>query len=473
MYLIGCFMGITLAALAWLSRREEGKVLMRMSVYLYKKGCIHKAPLLNAPQVQKELENLHPGQSGLLLQGDYYTRKIKLVLAVLLLGTLVGVLVRVKAETGGSLTIQGELLRPQPGKGDKQVELQAFLEGRELGRMTVMVPERQLTEQETRELYEIFWERLSREALGENPSWRQVYAPLTLTEELEGYPFAVSWRSGNYEVLSNSGAITCPETPTEVMLKAEIRYLDYTWQEELKLLVVPRPLTETELLVRQAGEAYYRAQEADAEKDKIRMPTELEEMQLTWKEIQEDHSLLVLFLTMAAAAAVFLLQDRDLHQQVLKRREEMKAAYPVALNKLILYLGAGMTIRGAFQKIALDYQKRQTREKQKPLYEEMLYACNQLQSGISESRVYELWAARTGLQDCARLSTMLIQNLKKGNAALLPRLKEEGKKALQEELNLRRKRGEEAGTRLLVPMVMMMAIVLVLVMIPAFQSFGI
>lgn len=472
MYIIGSLIGIGLAVLAWLSRREEGNLLMRMAVWLYKKGCVHRAPLLNTRQVQKELESLHPGQPGLRLQVDYYTRKIQLVLAVLGLGTLLGVLVRVRTGMEGNLTAQGELLRPQPGKGDKQVELQAFLEGKLLGRMTVTVSQRQLTEQEAQELYGEFREVLFCQALGDNPSWQQVYSPLVLAEELEGYPFTVSWKSGNYEVLSSSGAIHCPETPTEVTLTAAVHYLDYAWQEEVTLTAVPQPLTETELLVRQVSEAYELAREADAEKPQIRLPEELGEGQLTWKEIREDYSLLLFALTVAAAAAVFLLQDRDLHQQVLKRREEIKTAYPVVLNKLILYLGAGMTIRGAFQKIALNYRNQQSGEKQSPLYEEMLYACNQLQSGISESRVYELWAARTGLQDCARLSTMLIQNLKKGNAALLSRLREEENKALQEELNLRRKKGEEAGTKLLVPMVMMMAIVLVLVMIPAFQSFG-
>ena len=472
MYYIGGIVGIGLLILAWLSRREEGKLLLRMAVWLYKKGCIYKVPLLNTRQVQKELESLYPGQSGLLLQGDYYIRKLRLVLAVLGLGTLLGVLVRAKAGMEGNLTAQGELLRPEPGKGDKQVELQAFLEGEPVGQLTVTVPQRQLTEQEAQALYVEFWEVLSREALGENPSWQQIYSPLVLAEELEGYPFTVSWQSGNYEILSSSGAVHCPETPEEVTLTAVIRYLDYTWQEELTLQAVPRPMTETELLVIQAGEAYDRAQEADAEKPQIRLPEELGEKQLTWKEIREDHSLLLFAMTIAVAAAVFLLQDRDLHRQVLKRREEMKTAYPVVLNKLILYLGAGMTIRGAFQKIALDDRNRQPGKTQKPLYAEMLYACNQLQSGISESRVYELWAAQTGLPDCARLSTMLIQNLKKGNGALLTRLREEENKALQEELTLRRKKGEEAGTKLLVPMVMMMAIVLVLVMIPAFQSFG-
>lgn len=56
---------------------------------------------------------------------------------------------------------------------------------------------------------------------------------------------------------------------------------------------------------------------------------------------------------------------------------------------------------------------------------------------------------------------------------MLTRLREEGDRALQEELNLYRRKGEEAGTKLLVPMIMMMAIVMALVMIPAFQSFGI
>lgn len=182
--------------------------------------------------------------------------------------------------------------------------------------------------------------------------------------------------------------------------------------------------------------------------------------------------MVLMLMTVCTSVAIFLFRDRDLHRQVLLRRERMKETYPVVVSKLTLYLGAGMTIRGAFRKIALDYSNRQDGEKEQPLYEEMLYACNQLQAGISESRTYEMWAARTGLQDCARLSAMLAQNLKKGNAALLSRLKEEGDKALQEELNLRRKKGEEAGTRLLIPMIMMMAIVMVLVMIPAFQSFG-
>ncbi len=96
MYLFGGLVGIVLVILAVLSRREEGKPLMKMAVYLYKRGCIYKIPLLNARHVQKDLESLHPGQSGMLLQGDYYIRKIRMLLVMLGVGTLLGVLTRAK-----------------------------------------------------------------------------------------------------------------------------------------------------------------------------------------------------------------------------------------------------------------------------------------------------------------------------------------------------------------------------------------
>lgn len=88
-------------------------------MYLYKKGCIHKVPMLNAHHVQRDLESLHPGQSGLLLQGDYYIRKLQLLLLVLCAGTLLGVMAHAKADREGSLTGAGELLRPLPGQGEK------------------------------------------------------------------------------------------------------------------------------------------------------------------------------------------------------------------------------------------------------------------------------------------------------------------------------------------------------------------
>ena len=471
MYLTGIVVAAGFILLLCLARREEGKPLERMALYLYKRGCIYRIPLLNAHHVQRDLESLYPGQSGLLLQGEYYRKKIGLLLAVLGVGTLLGVLASVGADMGRSLNGQGELLRPDRGEGARWVEREARVEGEQSCNIRVEVPERRATGQELAELYEEFWVTWKEQTLGDNLSWQEISLPLAPAEELEGYPFAVSWESSDREVLGTSGAIHAPLEPAAVTLTVESRYRDFYRREELMIRVIPQTLEGTRELAARAMEAYALAQEEYAVQDRILLPDSVGESSVSWREVREDHGLTLLLLTLAAAAAVYIFQDRDLHRQVLKRREQMKENYPVVLNKLILYLGAGMTVRGAFQKIATDHCARRGGECQ-PLYQEMLYACNRLQAGVSESRAYEQWAARTGLQECARLSAMLIQNLKKGNAALLDRLREEGERALQEELRLHRKKGEEAGTGLLVPMVMMMAIVMVLVMVPAFRSFG-
>lgn len=145
-------------------------------------------------------------------------------------------------------------------------------------------------------------------------------------------------------------------------------------------------------------------------------------------------------------------------------------SYPMVLNKLVLYLGAGMTVRGSFVKIAQDWQRSGKKEGGE-IYQEMLFACNELNAGVSESLVYQRFGQRTGLEEYTRLATMLSQNLKKGNTTLLLRLREESEKAQKENVHLKKKMGEEAQTKLLVPMIMMMTIVMVLVILPAFSAF--
>jgi hypothetical protein len=51
-------------------------------------------------------------------------------------------------------------------------------------------------------------------------------------------------------------------------------------------------------------------------------------------------------------------------------------------------------------------------------------------------------------------------------------LEQEERNAMNERINLAKKRGEEAGTKLLGPMILLLLIVMLMIMIPAFLSFA-
>ena len=131
-------------------------------------------------------------------------------------------------------------------------------------------------------------------------------------------------------------------------------------------------------------------------------------------------------------------------------------------------MGAGMTVRNALGKMGEDYKKQRVSKKEQYVYEEIVLLCHELQSGVSETDAYAHLGKRCRLQPYMKLSTLLSQNLRKGNRDLLSKLRQEAETAFEERKNSAKKAGEEAGTKLLLPMMMMLCIVMVLIMIPAY-----
>ncbi len=174
---------------------------------------------------------------------------------------------------------------------------------------------------------------------------------------------------------------------------------------------------------------------------------------------EENLPLTLWILSTAAAAGIFFLMDKDLGDQVKKRRELLALGYPDFVHGLALYLVAGMTIRAAFGKLAATNELA-------------AYACREMQAGQSERVAYEHFGKRAGPREYVRLSTLLCQNLKKGSNALLSRLEEEALLSAESRIQSGKRLGEEAETKLLIPMVMLLAAVMLMIMIPAFSMMG-
>ena len=155
-----------------------------------------------------------------------------------------------------------------------------------------------------------------------------------------------------------------------------------------------------------------------------------------------------------------------------RRKEKLQSEYPELVSKLTILLGAGMTLFGAWNKIATNYgnKRKNNTIPVHPLYEEMLITCHEIESGVGEARAYERFGERCGLHRYRKFCSLIVQNLRKGTRGLVQLLEQEVSDAFEERKNLAKKSGEEAGTKMLFPMMMMFGIIIVIIMIPAFLS---
>ena len=155
-----------------------------------------------------------------------------------------------------------------------------------------------------------------------------------------------------------------------------------------------------------------------------------------------------------------------------RRKENLQSEYPELVSKLPILLGAGMTLFFAWINIATNYSnmRKNNTIPIHPLYEEMLITCHEIESGVGEARAYERFGERCGLHRYRKFCSLLVQNLRKGTRGLVQLLEQEVSDAFEERKNLAKKSGEEAGTKMLFPMMMMFGIIIVIIMVPAFLS---
>jgi 1,4-dihydroxy-2-naphthoate octaprenyltransferase len=76
------------------------------------------------------------------------------------------------------------------------------------------------------------------------------------------------------------------------------------------------------------------------------------------------------------------------------------------------------------------------------------------------------------MQQYLKLSGLLEQNRRTGTKNLRDIFQTEMADALEQRKNLALRLGEEAGTRLLIPLFLMLGIVMVMIMVPAMMSMG-
>lgn len=371
---------------------------------------------------------------------------------------------------------QGNVLERQAyGDGNYDAELIWEIPEKELEQeLSVHVAEQGLTKEEQQALLTAAEQEIAETFPGENESVDEIRKDVCIQSQYQDGQVTADWSFDSYQYVDLEGHVMNDSLEEEeILVKAvvELGCDSQTLEYQFFFQICPKIYSEKEKINNKLKQELIKKNEKTNDSTLI-LPESIDDQTIIWKEKSERMPLKLLFLGMIAAGCVPLVEKSRKQEEEKRRKEKLQSEYPELVSKLTILLGAGMTLFSAWNKIATNYSNKRKKNTIPihPLYEEMLITCHEIESGVGEARAYERFGERCGLHRYRKFCSLLVQNLRKGTRGLVQLLEEEVSDAFEERKNLAKKSGEEAGTKMLFPMMMMFGIIIVIIMVPAFLS---
>ena len=182
----------------------------------------------------------------------------------------------------------------------------------------------------------------------------------------------------------------------------------------------------------------------------------------------------VLFLVMCLCIPVH--NYLKLKEEGERHRKEAEKDFPVIVHLLTLYMGAGLSFLSAVRRIGFHYQEQKEADakQKKYAFERVLLMEQQMNNGMSQKEACQNWGMQFHSEAYQKLALILVQSFTKGSKEASAMMEAEEREAFQRRVERAKQEGEEAATRLLFPMIVLLCQVMLLVMYPAlirFQGF--
>ncbi len=414
---------------------------------------------------------------------EFVMHKLMVALLVVCAGSFLAFMYELK-ELGTNELIGGNrIMRNGYGEEPKRVKLRVSDEdhgGSDV--IEVKISERKYTDEELDAMAaqtEIIYDSV----LLENGSLDRICSDMYFPASIEGYPFRLAWRTDDPLLINNRGVIDRErldrlgkdkDISAGVLtgIHVELVYEDYLKEIDFYARIYPDE-TDNELTLAQFMDRLIREEdEATRTEEYVRLPDKAGDIRVGYEQLHDNGAVILMVMTLILSAGLFIREDKELDNRVKDRDKQLIADYPGMVNKFVLFYSAGLTTRGIIGKLCGDYRRKLNEgEEKRYLYEEMLICEGRMNEGLGELSAYEGFAARCALHKYRQFISLVIQAAGKGRADLLPLLDREATEAFEERKNRAKELGEEAGTKLLFPMLMMLLVVLIIVMVPAFISF--
>lgn len=425
-----------------------------------------------------KLQSLNPGEVVEEQLYRYAIERTSTMILIIFGGCIAALIISITAMENGLLKDGNRIYRNAFDGADIEANLFAGIKGdEEFGKKEIdlNIPARKYTKAEADALFEKLDGVIDEIILGQNESLDHIVSSMNLVTTVDGYPFRISWECSNYECIEPDGSVMNDEieSPQIVQITADCAYENEHRYLLRNIMICPPEMSYSEIVCK---EIYDVAEQKNVEtqtQEMIVLPAQISYGELEWSENISDDSSLVFLFVLIGCVLIIPLKEAEVNSKIKERSRQLLIDYPSFVSKLTLYMGAGMSVRNCFIRMGHDYERTINQGgDRRYLGEELTITAHEIETGISEAEAYKHLGQRCGGREYMRFEALLTQNMKKGSSDLMNVLVEEASDAFAIRKNEARKLGEEASTKLLLPMVMLLGVVMIIIMVPAYMSFS-
>lgn len=364
----------------------------------------------------------------------------------------------------------------RPGVDEYDTEMEIEVEGLldKPQRIEIPVTKRTYSKDEAKEAIKKGLEEILLTLPGENSSLQNIITDLNLTNEISDLGLSVRWDFGESELIDILGNVHNENLKENINLDIEVSLSYETYEESyiIPITVCPKILSNDERLLKGLIDKIANVDKESIQKDGYTLPDTYDGKSLIYHYGEAFNFNIIPIMGIIIAILLYLQEKEKERRSTENRKRELMKDYPDIVSKLIVFIGAGLSVRQSWESIVIDYENEcKENNERRYAYEEMVKALAKLKTGIYENTVYKDFGRSCALRQYMKLASLLEQNRRNGLANLHSLLSMESQSAWDERINLARREGEELNTKLLLPLFMMLLIVMMIIIVPALLIF--
>ena len=338
-----------------------------------------------------------------------YIKEYKKELYVIFIGLILAILYAFLLKTPSPLVNKNMLRRQDYIGEDYSIDL--YVDGLSDKKLLLNIPveKRKYDKKDLELIFDKCMEILPSKILGENKSLSEVRTKLNFIKYIAEYDIDVSISPEDSSYIEYDGEIINEDLKKAVdtYLDISLRYGEEKEDYQIKLSILPVDKASISGIKRSFCKYLKQEDKKSLTSEYMFLPKTLGDKKLKYSTKKEYTAIYIFIFSIIIAFLLNFNKKYKKKQKELSIERQSLLEYPEIISKFIIYIEAGLSIRNAWERIVLDYEKGKSENIY--VYEEMKKAYGRLRGGIHEAIVYKDFSRAMKLRQYTKFISILEQ----------------------------------------------------------------